>query len=201
LHLYDAKFPVVIRIPRGPIQQSTQLCPLLVILVEAENFNEFTLDVVHPEEGHLLRSELVEAVRDRKLIIPRKRAARVSDIVCHCLRRLEEIKAVRASQLHLDKIHEELEIILHVGGEFQGAFVIAYLAKEAFMKLVGITDLAEEQGEVIRHWVIGSVGAWDAVGDIPAVARHREGQNKIGVVLLLNLWTQERVPVHELEVT
>src|SRR5258708_5840050 len=41
---------------RVPSQQSTKTSPLLPVHVEAEDFDKLALDMVNPEDGHLLRS-------------------------------------------------------------------------------------------------------------------------------------------------
>ena len=113
-----------------------------------EDFDEFTLDIVDSEDGHLLRSELVVAVGVGKLIVLtstgggwwRRWCSRPSP------RSLEFAKAIRTAQLHLNEIHMVLEVVVHVGGEFQGAIIIADSAQETFAKLVRVAYFAEEEG-------------------------------------------------------
>lgn len=40
-----------------------------------------------------------------------------------------------------------LEVVVHVGSEFERAVVVANLADQAFSQPVGVADIAEEQGE------------------------------------------------------
>ena len=65
----------------------------------------------------------------------------------HRLRSLEFVESIQTTQLHLDKLHMVLEVVVHVGSEFERAVVVANLADQAFSQPVGVADIAEEQGE------------------------------------------------------
>ena len=54
------------------------------------------------------------------------------------------MESIRTTQLHLDKLHMVLEVVVHVGSEFERAVVVANLADQAFSQPVGVADIAEE---------------------------------------------------------
>ena len=87
------------------------------------------------------------------MIVPREEASGVGGVVGHRLRSLEFAKAIRTAQLHLNEVHMVLEVVVHVGGEFQGAIIIADLAQETFAKLVRVAYFAEEESVCRRHGI------------------------------------------------
>jgi len=48
-------------IVRVPIQEGAETVPLLAVLVQTEDLDKFTFDIVDSEDEHLLRSEFVVA--------------------------------------------------------------------------------------------------------------------------------------------
>lgn len=80
------------------------------------------------------------------------------------------MKAIRTAQVHLDEVRMVLEVIEHVGSEFERAAVVADLAEDAFSQFVGVADLAEEQGERRGHRMSGRIAVSNVmIEDILAV--------------------------------
>src|SRR6266436_4319614 len=102
-----------------PIQYLTESIPLLTVLIQAEDFHKFALDIIGPKNGHLLWSKLVVGIGERKLVVPGEEASRVCGVVSHRLWSLEDVKAIRAAQLHLDYAHLIFEFVVHVGSKLE----------------------------------------------------------------------------------
>ena len=80
------------------------------------------------------------------------------------------MEAIRTAQLHLNEVHMILDVVIHVGGEFERVVGVADLAEKTFVQLVGLADLAEVQGECREQGVSRGVAGGNAVEDIQWVS-------------------------------